>query len=80
VGVVGLTRSPPGSGISGVVGVVGTLTLAVLPTEALGGLALALLLLLTNLNVAMADVVVDATVAVQCKVRALGRLWLLCVA
>lgn len=66
VSIRGLHRSPYLI-VASAAGILGSLLLAVLPASSLGGLAFALLLLLTNLNVALADVVVDATVAVQCK-------------
>jgi hypothetical protein len=66
VSIRGLHRSPYLI-VAGGAGILGSLLLAVLPASSLGGLVFALLLLLNNLNVALADVVVDATVAVQCK-------------
>jgi hypothetical protein len=52
VSIRGLHRSPYLI-LAGAAGILGTLLLAVLPASSLSGLALALLLLLTNLNVAM---------------------------
>jgi len=66
VAIRGLHRSPYLL-FAGSMGIIGTLMLTVLPVSALNGLVLAVLLLLTNLNVAIGDVVVDATVAVRCK-------------
>ncbi|EOD15382.1 hypothetical protein EMIHUDRAFT_416249 [Emiliania huxleyi CCMP1516] len=64
--VRGLHRSPYLI-LGGLLGFTGALMLTVLPASMLPAAGLALLLLLCNLNVAMGDVVVDATIAVKCR-------------